>query len=74
MPINRQQTQRITRSRARQIALRTVGGGRVVKTELDREDGILVYEATIHYGRYEYEVHVNARNGNVIKVERELID
>ncbi|MCD8216365.1 MAG: PepSY domain-containing protein [Clostridiales bacterium] len=39
------------------------------KAKLDRDDGITVYEIEFYSGRTEYEVTVNASNGNIIEFE-----
>jgi uncharacterized membrane protein YkoI len=61
---------RINSEAAIQIALQRVPG-QVIKVELDYENGILVYEIDIRTPSGIYEVHVNAANGQVLKVERE---
>lgn len=61
---------RINSEAAIQIALQRVPG-RVVKVELDYEDGRLVYEVDIHNPSGLYEVHVDAVTGRILKVERE---
>lgn len=59
---------RINSEAAIQIALQRVPG-QVVKVELDKEDGILVYEVDIRTPTGVYEVQVNASTGQVIKIE-----
>ncbi|MGI5998314.1 MAG: PepSY domain-containing protein [Lutispora sp.] len=61
---------RISSEVAIQIALRRVPG-RVIKVELDYENGRLVYEIDIRTQTGIYEVHVDAITGRVLKVERE---
>lgn len=61
---------RINSEAAIQIALQRVPG-QVIKVELDDENGILVYEIDIRTPTGIYEVHVNAVNGQILKVERE---
>jgi len=61
---------RINSEVAIQIALRRVPG-RVVKVELDYEDGRLVYEIDIRNQSGLFEVHVDAITGRVLKVEKE---
>lgn len=47
-------------------------GGRVIEIELDRDDGVYVYEIELvsAQGRL-YEVYVNAANGRIIELEAE---
>lgn len=62
---------RINMEAAIQIALQRVPG-QVIKIELDYEEfGILVYEIDIRTQTGVYEVHVNAVNGQILKVEKE---
>jgi len=59
----------ITIQEAIQIALNHIYG-QVIKAELDRENGFLVYEVAVisPQGR-KYEIHIDAYNGNIINVE-----
>jgi uncharacterized membrane protein YkoI len=58
---------------AMKIALARVPGGRVVKGELEEEDGRLIYSFDIEVGGKEGtdEVHVDARTGAVVAVKHE---
>ena len=42
-----------------------------LKTELDWDDGMMVYEVEFHAGGYEYEYEINAKTGNILKSEKE---
>lgn len=53
-----------------EIALQQVPG-QVIKVELDSENGIIVYEIYISTTYGIYEVNVNARTGQIVKIERE---
>lgn len=57
---------RISYSRARAIALRNVGGGRVTDIERDWENGRYIYEVEVHKGYREYTVKISARTGRVL--------
>ena len=60
----------IPSAQAQQIALdRAPSGARVVKCELDRDDGRYVYEVELREGRTEYECDVNAVTGVILKWE-----
>ena len=52
------------------LALARVPGGRITEAELEEEDGRLVYsfDLTIE-GTGDREVHVDARTGEIVKVE-----
>ena len=47
---------------------------RFIKAKLERDDGIQVYEIEFICGRYEYDVEINASNGNVLDYSREIDD
>lgn len=59
---------------AKAIAVEKVGGGEVVKIELDYEKHGAEYEMTVIEGEWRYEVDVNANNGALIKMKRKPID
>lgn len=63
--------QRITMRQAQEIALQRVPG-RVMHVDMDLENGVLVYEVFIMTAEgMIYEVEVLARNGQILKVDRE---
>ena len=43
-------------------------------SELDYDDGVLVYEVDFSDGKYDYDCDVDALNGKVLKFEKELDD
>ena len=45
-----------------------------LKTELDWDDGMMVYEVEFHAGGYEYEYEINAKTGDILKSEKERED
>lgn len=51
-----------------------VGGGYLIKTELDYDDddGIKKYEIEIKNGNKEYELEINADTGEIIKYEEDV--
>lgn len=55
------------------IALARVPGGKVIDAELEEEDGRLIYSFVVKIEGKEgaEEVHVDARTGEVVKVEHE---
>ena len=56
----------VTLAKAKSIALSTVGGGKVIRTETDIDDGLRVYEIRVLYNGMIHEVTINARTGRVI--------
>lgn len=54
-----------------EIALQQVPG-QVIRVDLDSENGVIVYEIYISTTYGIYEVDVNARTGQIIKIEREF--
>ena len=65
----------IGESKAKQIALAHAGVSegsiREFECELDREDGIMVYEIDFECGNYEYEYEINAATGEIVKYDIE---
>lgn len=64
----------ITAEQAQQKAMDRVGGGYLVKCELDHDDGVLKYEIEIKNGNKEYDVDVDANTGEIIKFDEEYDD
>lgn len=71
---NSQETEFITRAEAGAIALEHAGikktQVREYECELDRENGIIVYEVEFEYKAYEYEYEINAVTGKILSVEK----
>ncbi|SMB91793.1 Peptidase propeptide and YPEB domain-containing protein [Desulfonispora thiosulfatigenes DSM 11270] len=61
---------RVNSEMAIQIALQQIPG-KVVKVELDYEDGVLVYEVYILTTYGLYEVKINANTGQIFEIEKE---
>ena len=64
----------ITKEKAKQIMLNKVPGGTLVEFSYDYDDGVGIYEGKIISGNYEYEIEVSARNGAILKFERDYRD
>lgn len=62
---------KITMKQARTTALAQVPGGRVKSSELEKEDGKLLYSFDIRAGKGIKEVHVDAITGEVLGVKDE---
>ena len=60
--------------KAKSIALSKAPNATVVKVEFDKDDGVAVYEVDMVEGKYEYEVEINAKTGQIIKFEKEIDD
>lgn len=71
-------TEFIAPNMAKKIALQKAGvaDSEIIleKAELDNDDGIWVYEVEFTKGYTEYEVHVNAIDGEIIKYETDIDD
>jgi uncharacterized membrane protein YkoI len=65
---------RITAEQARTAALAQAPGATVEESDLDEEDGYLVYEVEIQEGTEEIEVLVDAGSGAVLRTDREIDD
>lgn len=68
----------ITSEDAVTIALDKAGVNRAdiigLWSELDYDDGVLVYEVDFSDGKYDYDCDVDAMSGKVLKFEKELDD
>lgn len=64
----------ISNEEAQNIALNKTGGGYLVKCELDHDDNMMVYEIEVKNGNYEYDIDVNASNGDILKYEQDYDD
>ena len=60
-------------AKAKEIALKKVGGGHVIKVEFDMDDGVPVYEVEIIKGDYEYDVEIHAKTGKILEVDKDYI-
>ena len=65
----------ISKSKAIDIALKHAGlkksQVRELECELDRENGVQVYEVSFDYGKYDYDYEINAVSGKIIFSEKE---
>ena len=68
--VNSTNSQVITESRAKAIALKEVpraNESNIVEMELDRDHGRMVYEGEIYYKGLEYDFDIDAVTGEVLK-------
>lgn len=66
----------ITREKAQEIALAKVPGAKaehIVKLDLDRDDGRMIYEVEIIYNNKEYDLEISAADGKILKFESESV-
>ncbi|WP_088810780.1 MULTISPECIES: M56 family metallopeptidase [unclassified Listeria] len=68
------QTAEISLSKAQQIALGRTGGGRVITSEVDYENGRKEYEFEIVKGNMEYDVTVGAADSKIYNFDQETVD
>ena len=65
-----------TEAEAKQIALANAGVNEAnitaYRIELDRDNGISVYEIEFRSAGYEYEYEINAQTGEIIKSQKEF--
>lgn len=59
----------ISSSKAQEIALAKVTGGKVVKCKLDTDDGVPEYEIDITANGVEYEFTIHAKTGKILEME-----
>lgn len=68
----------ISAEKAKQTALSHAGVSesdiREYDIEMDREDGIVVYEIDFKSGNFEFDYEINAETGSIIKYEKEFDD
>lgn len=68
------QNAKISMEKAKEIALKAAKSGKVTKVELDRENGMLVYEIEVRDGRVEKDYKINALTGEIVKSEVDMDD
>lgn len=61
-------------TKAKSIASKKVPGGRFVKVEFDKDDGVAVYEIEMKKDGMEYEMKIHAKNGKILEYEADVDD
>lgn len=61
----------ITIQQAITKATAAVPGGRVIKIDLDREKGRVIWEALVESSKGRFEIYVDATTGEILKKERD---
>lgn len=64
----------ISEQQAKSIALDRVSNGKIVKFQLEEDDGVSVYDIEIVKDSYEYELKIDASTGDVIEYEQDDLD
>lgn len=64
----------IDEAKAKEIALSQVPNGKVIKASFDGDEYIPNYEINIVADGYEYEFEIDARDGRMLKMQKDLID
>ena len=64
----------ISADKARSIVLAKIPGAEIYKLNLERDDGIYVYEGEARLGGYEYDFEINASSGVIISWEKDRIE
>lgn len=67
-------SQYIGAEKAKAIALEKVPNATVVKVELDKDDGVAVYEVELVKGAYEYDIKIDAKTGKILEFEKDIDD
>lgn len=61
----------ISADKAKEIALKESGGGKIVDFELDSDDGFQYYEVEVVNGNTEFEMEINAADGSLMEFEQD---
>lgn len=64
----------IGKEKAIKIAFAKVPGADLIKVELDKDDGMYVYEIELVKDRIAYEIKIHAKTGKVLEIDKEYID
>lgn len=68
---NKEELAEVTHEQAAEAALAALPGASVQDTDLEEEDGFLVYEVDLILDRQEHEAYVDAGSGAVLCMERD---
>jgi uncharacterized membrane protein YkoI len=63
---------RISKKQAGDIAL-SILDGKIDEIELDREDGVLIYEVEVKYQGEDYDFDIDAETGEILKIDDDLL-
>jgi uncharacterized membrane protein YkoI len=62
----------ISKATAEKDALAAVGGGKVVQAVLESQDSPPQWSVDVLQTKYEYEVHLNARTGQILQIIKQI--
>ncbi|WP_158702732.1 PepSY domain-containing protein [Paenibacillus faecalis] len=62
---------KISSKQASDIAVKALGGGKVIKVELDEDDGRYIYEVEVRTSKGEADVDVDAKTGKVLSIDHD---
>ena len=68
LPPNLPPPHTVTKQQAEQIALKAVGGGKVMQAQRDQWKGYQIWDVAITQPGWEYDVYVDAHTGAVLKI------
>ena len=69
-----QQQATITEAEAKELIAKKVPGAEIIKFKLEKDDGILQYDATLVKDNMEYDIDVDANTGKKLSFEKEVYD
>ena len=69
-----QQQATITEAEAKELIAKKVPGAEIIKFKLEKDDGILQYDATLVKDNMEYDIDVDANTGKILSFEKEVYD
>lgn len=69
-----QQQATITEAEAKELIAKKVPGAEIIKFKLEKDDGILQYDATLVKDNMEYDIDVDANTGKILSLEKEVYD
>ncbi|MGM9535228.1 MAG: PepSY domain-containing protein [Intestinibacter sp.] len=69
-----QQQATITEAEAKELIAKKVPGAEIIKFNLETDDGILQYDATLVKDNMEYDIDVDANTGKILSLEKEVYD
>ena len=64
----------ISAEKAKSIAQKKVPGATIVKVKYGTDDGMQVYDVSMVEGMYEYDVTINAKNGQIVDFDNDFDD
>ncbi|MGM9530822.1 PepSY domain-containing protein [Intestinibacter sp.] len=69
-----QQQATITEAEAKELIAEKVPGAEIINFNLEKDDGVLQYDATLVKDNMEYDIDVDANTGKILSFEKEVYD